>query len=167
MGPTVAKQIVEEYNRYKDTVINKLKSSCGQIHIAFDGTRTCNCKALQGVVAFFCNKNDQPQKIVLRVPELEGRHTGINIAEQVNAILESFQIQDKVGYFILDNASNNNTAMEQLGNDLGFDGIGHRVCCFGHIINLAAKALLFGKDANAFKEELSNGLVATQDEYAV
>ena len=166
-GPTVAKRIVEEYNRHKDTVIEKLKSSRGQIHIAFDGARTRNRKALQGVVAFFRDENDQPQKVVLGLPELEGRHTGVNIAEQVNAILESFQIQDRVGYFILDNASNNDTAMEQLGDDLELDGIGRRVRCFGHIINLAAKALLFGKDANAFEEQLSNGSVATQEEHDV
>jgi hypothetical protein len=28
-----------------------------------------------------------------------------------------------------------------------------RVRCLGHIINLAAKAFLFGKDADAFEEE--------------
>ena len=39
--------------------------------------------------------------------------------------------------------------------------------CFGHIINLVVKALLFDKDVNAFEKQLYNGSVATQDEHTV
>jgi hAT family C-terminal dimerisation region len=92
-------------------------------------------------------------------------HTGVNIASHVKGVIESFEIQHKIGYFVLDNASNNDTAMESLGAEFRINGEERRVRCFGHIINLAAKALLFGDDANAFEEELSNGSVASQEEH--
>ena len=49
---------------------------------------------------------------------------------------------EKVGYFTLDNAENNDTAMEVIGGELGFDGQLRRGRCIDHTINLLAKALL-------------------------
>ncbi|KAM4063334.1 transposase-like protein [Hirsutella rhossiliensis] len=86
-------------------------------------------------------------------PELRESHTGENIASQVAEVIESFEIQDKIGYFTLDNAKNNDTAVAALGHVFNFEGKQRRVRCFGHIINLVAKALLFGKDNEVFKSE--------------
>ncbi|KAM4061423.1 transposase-like protein [Hirsutella rhossiliensis] len=87
------------------------------------------------------------------LPELRESHTGENIASQVAEVIESFEIQDKIGYFTLDNAKNNDTAVAALGHVFNFEGKQRRVRCFGHIINLVAKALLFGKDNEVFKSE--------------
>jgi hypothetical protein len=69
--------------------------------------------------------------------------------------LQGFEITpERVGYFTLDNAENNTTAMVAIGEKLGFDGRLWRGRCIGHIINLAAEALLFGNDPDAFEEQL-------------
>ena len=57
-------------------------------------------------------------------------------------LINQYQISDKVGYFTLDNASNMDTVMDYIGDCYGFDGRRRRGRCFGHILNLAAKALL-------------------------
>jgi hypothetical protein len=85
------------------------------------------------------------------------RHTGENIAAEMLEIIRSFNIEDKVGYFTLDNAGNNDTAMEIIGRELGFNHEHRRVRCIGHIINLVVKDLLFGKDAEAFEESVERG----------
>jgi hypothetical protein len=142
-GTTVAKWIMEEFNRHKETVIKKLKSSRGKSTSPsmVRGPATVRmCRVLWPSVT----RTTSPRRLY---SELEGQHTGVNIAEEVNDILESFQIQDKVGYSVLDNTYND-TVMEQLGDDLEFDGIGRRVRRIGHIINWAAKALLLGNDSN-------------------
>lgn len=41
---------------------------------------------------------------------MQVRHTGENITAEVIEILSSYRIEDKVGYFTLNNASNSNTA---------------------------------------------------------
>jgi hypothetical protein len=41
--------------------------------------------------------------------------------------------------------------MNSLGELIGFEGKRRRVRCFGHTLNLAAKALLFGKCADALE----------------
>jgi hypothetical protein len=50
------------------------------------------------------------------------RHTGLHIAAEILDVIKSNQIQDKIGYFTLDNAKNNDTAMEIIGGELGFVG---------------------------------------------
>jgi hypothetical protein len=52
-----------------------------------------------------------------------------------------------LGYFISDNASPNDTAVEELCRLLGIENwLYYRLRCLGYVINLAAQALLFGKD---------------------
>ena len=110
---------------------------------------------LYGITCTFLDNDFQVRKLVLGLPELTSRHTGENIAAEVIEILSSYEIDDKIGYFTLDNATNNDTAMEAISDHYGFeDGPQRRIRCIGHIINLVVKALLFGKNYQAFEEDI-------------
>ncbi|KAG7404303.1 hypothetical protein Forpe1208_v015762 [Fusarium oxysporum f. sp. rapae] len=88
---------------------------------------------------------------MIGVPEAH-RHFGSTIGGEVLDVLHTLGVSpEKIGYFTLDNAENNDTAMEVIGAELGFNGRLRRGRCIGHTINLSAKALLFGKNANAFE----------------
>lgn len=156
-GKTIRKLAIQQFERHRATVQDVLRMSPGQIHIAFDGARTRNRHTLYGVTATFRDTDNQLQKIVLGIPELIDRHSGENIATEILDIIKSFGIEDKVGYFTLDNAPNNDTAMAEIAGELKIDAVQRRVRCIGHILNLVVKALLFGKDADAFEESLVNG----------
>ncbi|KAM4060428.1 restless-like transposase [Hirsutella rhossiliensis] len=101
-------------------------------------------------------------KFTLRMPELKISHSGENIAAQILEILESYEILDKVGYITLDNAGNMDTATEEIAEALGFDPKKRRVRCFGHVLNLVVKALLFGHKADAFEAEINGSLFLTR-----
>jgi hypothetical protein len=49
--------------------------------------------------------------------------------------------------------------MEAIGKALNFNGRARWVRCFGHIINLVVKALLFGHDAEAFEAAFRIGQI--------
>jgi hypothetical protein len=103
-------------------------------------------------MCFFRNKDNKLCKLPLGISELI-KHFGHIIGGEVLAVLRAFGIPpEKIGYFILANAENNITAMVAIGQKLGFDGRLHRGRCIGHIINLFAKALLFGNDPDVFEE---------------
>ncbi|RKK08194.1 hypothetical protein BFJ68_g17905 [Fusarium oxysporum] len=93
-------------------------------------------------------------KLVLGLPELKNCHSGGNIAAQILEILESYEVLDRVGYITLDNAGNMDTEMEEIADALGFDPKKRRVRCFGQVLNLVVKALLFGYKAEAFEAEI-------------
>ena len=81
------------------------------------------------------------------------RHFGSTIGGEVLDVLHTLSVSpEKISYFTLNNAENNDTAMEVISAELGFDGRLRRGRCIGHTINISAKALLFGKNADVFEQ---------------
>jgi len=79
---------------------------------------------------------------------LHGSHTGINQAEHFWEIIKFYKLEMKIGYFTLDNASNNDTALVQIAAYLAergikFNSLERRLRCFGYVINLVVKVLLW------------------------
>jgi hypothetical protein len=109
----------------------------------------------------------QLRKLVLGVPELRTRHFGHNIAAEILDVLDAYAIRDRIGYFTLDNADGNDRAMEIIGAELGFVGSTRRGRCFGHTLNLSAKALLFGHNVEAFEEQLSGEAALSEAEHSL
>ncbi|OAA63224.1 transposase [Akanthomyces lecanii RCEF 1005] len=163
---TVRKRIVDLHCRHRAQIVDHLRNIPGQIHIAFDGWRSRNRHALYGIVCFYVDNNGAPSKLVLGLPELKMSHSGENIAAQVLEILESYEILDKLGYITLDNAANMDSAAEEIAKTRGLDPSKRRIRCFGHVLNLVVKALLFGHKAEAFEADVDGepGFDAAQHE---
>ena len=109
---TIRAQAVRAYETYRQVVIENLHKVHGKIHVAFDGWRSSNRLSLYGIVIFYLDEQANLEKLVLDMPEISDRHTaGENIATHVAQVLKTFEITQKIGYFSLDNATNNDTAM--------------------------------------------------------
>ncbi|RYP78997.1 hypothetical protein DL769_003087 [Monosporascus sp. CRB-8-3] len=67
--------------------------------------------------------------MTLVLPEVSLRHTGVNIPEEVLQVIDTFEIRNKIGCFTLDDAGSNDTAMEAIGVELGFDRATRRGRC--------------------------------------
>jgi len=82
---------------------------------------------------------------VMRLCTLERSHTGANMAEIVMKVLREYGIEEKLGYFVGDNANNNDTLVRHLaeaeveGNRL-YDASEYRLRCVGHVIYPSVKA---------------------------
>jgi hypothetical protein len=82
-------------------------------------------------------------------------HSGVNLARAFADVVCSFKIEEKMLSVTCDNASNNDTMLEELDDLLsGFSSL-NRTRCFAHILNLVAKALLKQFDV---KSEENNDL---------
>ena len=92
---------------------------------------------------------------MLAFREMTNRHDGKAIAANVLAVIDDYDLRDKVGFFVLDNASSNDTAVAILGETLQFDPKVRRLRCIGHILNLVAQQLLFGSDFEKFEGEVA------------
>jgi hypothetical protein len=104
------------------------------------------------------------KKVVLGVPELADQHTGENIAAEIVDVIKEFEIQDKIGYMTLDNATNMDVAAREVGDALGFNGNQRRVRCMGHVINLVVKSLLFGKSDSDFDDLVADNATTNAKE---
>jgi hypothetical protein len=96
------------------------------------------------------------ETFLLGLRRLRGRHSGENIAEAVVSVVNSYKIADKIGCFVLDNATLNDTCVKKILHRLNIDDSVEyrRLRYLGHIINLGAKTFLFGQNPDAFVKEV-------------
>ncbi|KAG9381746.1 Dimer-Tnp-hAT domain containing protein [Pyrenophora tritici-repentis] len=142
---TLHDHIITEYNTYIPAVANYLREARSLIHVSFDN---------------WTSTGGHEGKLVdhlLGLPELHGAHTGNNIAAAATTILRLFGVDNaRVGYFVLDNASNNDTAVESLAEEFGFIASERRLRCCCHILNLSAQLVIWGKDRSAYENEAAH-----------
>ncbi|EAQ90194.1 hypothetical protein CHGG_06813 [Chaetomium globosum CBS 148.51] len=134
---TVHALAVREVERHKDAVVKTLQESPGLVHLVFDGWTSRNRLSLYGVSAVFRDEEGTPHKIVLSLPEMSDRHTGENIAEAILDVIRNYGIEKKIGYFTVDNATNNDAALKIIGEKLGFQWKERR-----NVMPLSEKSLL-------------------------
>ncbi|KAI0569613.1 Dimer-Tnp-hAT domain-containing protein, partial [Pyrenophora tritici-repentis] len=85
------------------------------------------------------------------LPQLQGFHSGERIAEVIQRTLTTYAITpQKLGYFVLDNAASNDTAVAALGRLNGFEATYRYLRCGPHTLNLVGQAIIFGKDKDAY-----------------
>lgn len=146
--------LISEFELKRADITTRLATSRSMVHISFDlWTSPHKNMAVLGVVAHFMNADYTNEAILLALRRIEGTHSGQNVAEVVLDILRKYQIH-RLGYFVCDNASSNDTAILGILKSYGLakEKDRRRLRCLGHIVNLAAQAFLFGKDTEAFEE---------------
>jgi hypothetical protein len=150
-GDTVKSDLQWGYDNKKEFVKRALQNALSSIHIVPDNWTTPNCLGVIGFTVQFVTEDHGLQSLVVRIKELEGQHSGEHMAEAIMEFIREYGIASKVGYFMMDNASNMNTMIDKISDDLErefnvfYDPLPHRLRCSGHIINLAVMEFLMGK----------------------
>ena len=100
---------------------------------------------------------------------MEGAHTGEAIASVIAAIVVEYEITEKLGVYVADNATSNDVACRVLirvfheGEREG----SRRSRCLGYIINLAAQAFIYGRDNESFIAAVDSTEAASSDDYTI
>jgi hypothetical protein len=97
---------------------------------------------------------------------MRGTHTAVNLASQLSTLVRHFNIENRFGYAVTDDASKNRACLNLLADELAFNAGKRHVLYVGHIINLVAHKVLFGSDAEAFELELQSKVTAEAVELA-
>lgn len=95
------------------TLLLELSLVTQKIHLSID-LWSGGGFAYIGVIAHYFDQHGQPKAPVLIFCEMKGSHTGENQAGYVMKAIVDFGITSKLGYFMLDNASNNDTLMSHV-----------------------------------------------------
>jgi hypothetical protein len=115
-----------------------LLAAVSKIHISFDGWTTQGGKrGFFGVVAHFADASGVIRDLPIDLPQLKSAHTGEAIAIAISTTISSFGVTgDRLGYFVLDNAANNDTAVAALALKYCFNSTQRRLRCSCHTLNL-------------------------------
>ncbi|KAJ0128500.1 Uncharacterized protein HZ326_28410 [Fusarium oxysporum f. sp. albedinis] len=120
---TIREWIVRSFNRHKGVVTEKLGRSLGRINISFDAWSSRKFTSLLGLAVHFLDDEGKFRTFLLGLPQIK------------------------------DNAESNDTCLEDLGTEFGFNKQHRRLRCCRYIINLVARSILFGTDADAFEND--------------
>jgi hypothetical protein len=150
---TVRAWVIDTYKERLPEVKASLHSSNTQIVLSLDGWSALNNLELLGVVGHWLNEKHELKTALLGLRPLEG-HTGADIADVLEEVIDTYDIAHKIAGFQMDNASNNDTALNELAKRMPINKARTRLRCFGHIVNLVVKALLFGKGSSRFQSDL-------------
>ena len=151
---TISTWIMDYFQQNKIIIRDHLKhQAISSIHLSFDLWTSSNNLALLGVIAFWVDTSGSVRHALLGLPRLLGAHTGQNQGQRLWEVISDYGIQQHLGYFCLDNASNNQTALRYIAeqhrshatNGIELKGSQRYVRCYGHILNLVVKVFLYGK----------------------
>lgn len=118
------------YKETRDKIVEKLKLT-SSIALTTDGWSNSNNTPFVAVTAHFIDEECKLMSVLLDCSDLEGNHTGANLADCIESTLKTFEIDDKIISITTDNARNMKLAASILG-------LKH-FPCFAHTLNLIVK----------------------------
>lgn len=154
---SVSLYVMRLYDYMLPRVVAELSQSLSKIHISFDSWTTKGGKrGFLGVVSHYVDCSGDVKDLPIALPQLIGTHSGERMTEVVSKILQQFGISPlTVSYFVLDNARNNDTAVLNLAQQMGFIAPHRRLRCGPHTLNLIGQTLLQGNNDDAFDNDVS------------
>lgn len=120
---SVSVYVMRLYNHLLPRIVLALSEAASKIHVSFDGwTTKGGKKGYLGIVAYFVNRLGKLINLPIALPQLMGPHSGENMAEIVYSTLQKFGVTAQtIGYFVLDNAYNNDATITLLASKFSFN----------------------------------------------
>jgi hypothetical protein len=134
-----------------------------KIHLAFDLWTAPNYTPTLAITGHWTGHDYTAKTLLLAIRDITDVHDGKNIGQAVYNTMKEFSICEKIGYFMGDNASNNDTTIQSVNWQLQEDSFDdfqweeRRLRCWGHIMNLVVKALLFSPKVFKLEKERRDG----------
>ncbi|CAE6455658.1 unnamed protein product, partial [Rhizoctonia solani] len=127
-------------------VAEYLQNIPGALHLAVDGWTCPTSESYLGVIVFWLEGREMWRAILEFIRQSYGISHG----------RLQYGIEHKLRAICLDNASNNNTLVRQLGNLVPtFRGSPDRIRCVAHVLNLMAKAFMALLDASSTRARIT------------
>ena len=158
---TLSRNLERVFLEGKAAVQKELDNARTAIHISFDLWTSPNQLSMIGVIAHFIDRNYLYQTRLLALKNHRTSHSGENMSITIAKVIKAWGITDKIGVAMCDNASNNDSCLNSLYPRLNpalspEDVLHRRMRCFGHILNLVARAFLSGVDRDALELDAEN-----------
>ncbi|KAK4074631.1 hypothetical protein Purlil1_12926 [Purpureocillium lilacinum] len=167
---SMSRQLDEVYKSKSSLVRQELRDALTKIHLSFDLWTSPNRYAVMAVTAHFLDRQGHHQVRLLALRRQLGSHSGENLAATLLEVVNEWGIQDSVGCVVSDNVTTNDACLQHLYKAINpemrpADIRARRMRCYGHILNLVARAFLYGEDFEAFEAESQvNSLLSRQEE---
>src|SRR5437773_370034 len=120
------KTTCSDINKYFETakaiIKERLLLAQSRIHISYDLWTSPNQRAMIAIVAHWTTEDYEVKSALLAIREVHGEHTGLNIADVLYSAMKEYNIDTRFGFYISDNATNNDKSLRFLVQHLRDDG---------------------------------------------
>src|ERR1700709_562891 len=113
---TITHWVLRQFDSMKEQIKSRLHSALTDIHISCNLWTSPNCLPIFGLVSHYISKEGQLEDATLALVEIDGEHSGENLAKHLQEVVEDWGIGSKLGYIQMDNAKNNDTMMREFEN---------------------------------------------------
>jgi hypothetical protein len=169
-------RLLNTFETRKENLRQQLQAETAKIHLSLDCWTSANrVYSFMAVFGHFLNFNWDATEVLLDFKNVEGRHTGHNLALYVLGVLQDYKITERILSITADNASNMDSLVDCLNDHLGCTV--YRGRCTSHILNLTVQAMLgnggrnaiFADDAHPSEdgdkaEDVAGGVTGEDDE---
>lgn len=145
---TLRRDIDTVYNMTRDEVKKLFAAHTGRFNAIYDCWTAGNGHEFLATMVSFVHQG-KLYVIALDLTEMTVAHTGANLARALHQVFEDFGIAERILAHTGDNATNNDSMLDNLEDHYGQDSLSGRqtqVCCFGHILNLVYMVCLFHQE---------------------
>ena len=147
--------IMRTCGEQREEVKASLRAAQGRVLLLWDIWSTSNNMSLLGVCAHWIDTKGIKQEALIALPRVCSYHTK-DIAAVLHTVIKIYGIDDRLGAFQGDNASNNDTTIETLAQTYNINATEQRLRCLRHVVNLIVQALLYGKNLTTLSKELES-----------
>ena len=145
-GTTIRAHLNSLFTKNLKIIQRKLTKSRSKINLCFDlWTAAANGDSYLAVSGSWISTSFEFQQVAIALKHVPEEHTGVNLAKVLADVARDFKIEDRMGCFVLDGATNNDTATDFVSASTEhriFRGSERRLRCIAHIINITLKTLL-------------------------
>ena len=100
-----------------------LQAAPSSIHITCNAWTTPNHIGVWGIVGHFTSEEGVLCDLLLSLSEQQGSHSGFNQAQMVLNTLTVYKIRNRLGHFVMNDATTNDALMDHISADLETKGI--------------------------------------------
>jgi hypothetical protein len=166
---TLKDEVKASYLHYRGLVKQALDSSLTSIHLSFDLWTSPSRQAVMAINAHYIDNQKNHQTRLLGLRQQPGAHSGPNMAATVTEVVTEWGLVNRIGTVVCDNAASNDTCLLAFYTGLDptmrpIDVSARRIRCYGHILNLVARAFLYGDDDSNFERQSAINLLLGADE---
>jgi hypothetical protein len=113
---TITQWVLRTVDDQINTQITNIANAKSKIHLWIDGWTSTNRLSVLAVGCSYMGADNKIHTVLLSLDEIDGSHTGANLAGIVFKTISKYLFAHNLGYCIMDNAANNDTMMRELSN---------------------------------------------------
>jgi hypothetical protein len=166
---TLYNRIKDGFSKSRSMLKQDLVQSCDSIALSLDAWTSENQLPILGIIGHWITPNFEKREVVLDFAEIQGPHSGQNLADCLLTVIQELDIAPKVLTITGDNAGNNGTLCDILYTELlkeyededdalclkppmRFHGKRSFIRCLAHVINLICKEVLTALGSGSARE---------------